>query len=160
VLCRGTKRTRSSRASRSASARQRSARSCCLASRKSGSGLGVRVYSFVSLSRESGKSTLLKQFQLLHSTGDVFDSERASWRLIIFHNLVRSVLDVLNEINQPITSNKEHPDNDEFYRTHSTTFKTMQVWLSPLSQYVCSLSLHPFKGTDLHSGSQILLPIN
>ncbi|KAG9126216.1 hypothetical protein FRC07_004411 [Ceratobasidium sp. 392] len=83
---------------------------------------------------ESGKSTLLKQFQLLHSTGGVFDTERASWRLIIFHNLVRSILDVLNEINQPISASKEYPDNEEFYRANSTTFKTMRVRLSPLSQ--------------------------
>ncbi|KAF8610262.1 G-alpha-domain-containing protein [Ceratobasidium sp. AG-I] len=81
---------------------------------------------------ESGKSTLLKNFIL--STGGGFDSERASWRLIIFHNLVRSILDVLEEINQPIHSNVEYPDNDEFYRAHSTTFKTMRVRLSPLSQ--------------------------
>ncbi|KAG9102026.1 hypothetical protein FS749_000060 [Ceratobasidium sp. UAMH 11750] len=84
---------------------------------------------------ESGKSTLLKQFQLLHSTtGDVFDSERASWRLIIFHNLVRSILDVLDEITQPLAPNKEYPDNAEFYNANSTTFKTMRVRLSPLSQ--------------------------
>ncbi|QRW00706.1 G-protein alpha subunit [Ceratobasidium sp. AG-Ba] len=83
---------------------------------------------------ESGKSTLLKQFQLLHSTGGVFDAERASWRLIIFHNLVRSILDVLDEISTAVTNTKEHPDNEEFYRTHSTTFKTMRVRLSPLSQ--------------------------
>ncbi|KAG8747643.1 hypothetical protein FRC10_000186 [Ceratobasidium sp. 414] len=83
---------------------------------------------------ESGKSTLLKQFQLLHSTGDVFDSERASWRLIIFHNLVRSIIGVLDEINLPLAPSTEYPDNDEFYRVNSTTFKTMRVRLSPLSQ--------------------------
>ncbi|KAF8598472.1 G-protein alpha subunit [Ceratobasidium sp. AG-I] len=81
---------------------------------------------------ESGKSTLLKNFIL--STGGGFDSERALWRLIIFHNLVRSILDLLEEINQPIHSNAEHPDNDKFHQTHSITFKTMRVRLSPLSQ--------------------------
>lgn len=93
--------------------------------------------------RESGKSTLLKNFVL--STGGGFDSERASWRLIIFHNLVRSILDVLEEINQPIHSNAEHPDNDEFYRAHATTFKTMRVRLSPLSQYVHIPSLNAIR---------------
>ncbi|KAB5595618.1 Guanine nucleotide-binding protein alpha-4 subunit [Ceratobasidium theobromae] len=83
---------------------------------------------------ESGKSTLLKQFQLLHSTPGVFDAERASWRLIIFHNLVRSILGVLDEIVEPVHSNSEYPDNDQFWQAHRTTFKTMRVRLSPLSQ--------------------------
>ncbi|CAE6504708.1 unnamed protein product [Rhizoctonia solani] len=83
---------------------------------------------------ESGKSTLLKQFQLLHSNGKVFDAERASWRLIIFHNLVRSILKLLDEITQPVSSNKDCPDNDAFWEANCTTFKTLRVRLSPLSQ--------------------------
>lgn len=87
--------------------------------------------------------------------------ERASWRLIIFHNLVRSILNVLAEINQPIASNKEHPDNDEFHRIHSTTFKTMRVRLSPLSQYVsCPRVFEPNSLSAHHTGSQTLLLIN
>ncbi|CAE6435387.1 unnamed protein product [Rhizoctonia solani] len=83
---------------------------------------------------ESGKSTLLKQFRLLHSDGKVFDAERASWRLIIFHNLVRSILGLLQEITQPVVSNKDYPDNDAFWEANVTTFKTLRVRLSPLSQ--------------------------
>ncbi|KAJ1309615.1 hypothetical protein OPQ81_006386 [Rhizoctonia solani] len=83
---------------------------------------------------ESGKSTLLKQFQLLHSNGKAFDAERASWRLIIFHNLVRSILGLLEEITQPIFSNKDYPDNNAFWEANATTFKTFRVRLSPLSQ--------------------------
>ncbi|KDN42101.1 hypothetical protein RSAG8_06959, partial [Rhizoctonia solani AG-8 WAC10335] len=83
---------------------------------------------------ESGKSTLLKQFRLLDSNGKVFDAERASWRLIIFHNLVRSILKLLEEITQPVFSNKDYTDNDAFWEANSTTFKTLRVRLSPLSQ--------------------------
>ncbi|KAF8215841.1 guanine nucleotide binding protein, alpha subunit [Mycena galopus ATCC 62051] len=39
---------------------------------------------------ESGKSTCLKQFQLLHNTA-AFHAERIAWRAVIYLNLVRSV---------------------------------------------------------------------
>ncbi|KAJ8495139.1 hypothetical protein ONZ45_g12975 [Pleurotus djamor] len=39
---------------------------------------------------ESGKSTTLKQFQLLHSP-DSFHAERLAWRAVIYLNLVKSV---------------------------------------------------------------------
>ncbi|CUA68166.1 Guanine nucleotide-binding protein alpha-3 subunit [Rhizoctonia solani] len=83
---------------------------------------------------ESGKSTLLKQFRLLHSNGKAFDAERASWRLIIFHNLVRSILNVLEEISRPAASNNNGSDSNAFWEENSTTFKTFRVRLSPLSQ--------------------------
>jgi hypothetical protein len=39
---------------------------------------------------ESGKSTTLKQFQLLH-TPAAFQAERMAWRFVIYLNLIRSV---------------------------------------------------------------------
>ncbi|EKM48106.1 uncharacterized protein PHACADRAFT_214957 [Phanerochaete carnosa HHB-10118-sp] len=39
---------------------------------------------------ESGKSAIMKQFQLLHHP-QTFDAERISWRFVIYLNLLRSV---------------------------------------------------------------------
>ncbi|KAI0275481.1 G-alpha-domain-containing protein [Gloeopeniophorella convolvens] len=46
---------------------------------------------------ESGKSTTLKQFQLLH-TPAAFQAERVAWRTVIYLNLVRSVRRILDTI--------------------------------------------------------------
>ncbi|OBZ74764.1 hypothetical protein A0H81_05695 [Grifola frondosa] len=46
---------------------------------------------------ESGKSTALKQFQLLHSPATI-DAERASWRTVIHLNLVSSIRRILEAI--------------------------------------------------------------
>ncbi|KAH9973363.1 guanine nucleotide binding protein, alpha subunit [Lactifluus volemus] len=46
---------------------------------------------------ESGKSTTLKQFQLLH-TPAAFQAERTAWRIVIYLNLVRSVRRILDTI--------------------------------------------------------------
>lgn len=46
---------------------------------------------------ESGKSTLLKQFQILHSP-DAFEQERSAWKTVIHLNLVKSVGRILEAI--------------------------------------------------------------
>ncbi|KAL1950908.1 hypothetical protein VTO73DRAFT_57 [Trametes versicolor] len=46
---------------------------------------------------ESGKSTTLKQFQLLHTPAE-FRQERLAWRFVIYLNLVRSVRRILEAI--------------------------------------------------------------
>ncbi|KAI0043782.1 G-alpha-domain-containing protein [Auriscalpium vulgare] len=46
---------------------------------------------------ESGKSTTLKQFQLMH-TPAAFNSERLAWRSVIYLNLVRSIRRILDAI--------------------------------------------------------------
>lgn len=46
---------------------------------------------------ESGKSTTLKQFQLLHSPA-AFNAERLAWRFVIYLNLLRSVRRILDAI--------------------------------------------------------------
>ncbi|KAJ8084983.1 hypothetical protein PM082_003760 [Marasmius tenuissimus] len=52
---------------------------------------------------ESGKSTTLKQFQLLHAPS-TFHAERIAWRAVIYLNLVKSVTRILNALS---------PDGDE-----------------------------------------------
>ncbi|KAJ7897211.1 guanine nucleotide binding protein, alpha subunit [Mycena olivaceomarginata] len=59
---------------------------------------------------ESGKSTCLKQFQLLHNTA-AFHAERIAWRAVIYLNLVRSVRRILDAL-QPEPEVEEHEDTD------------------------------------------------
>ncbi|KAI0045870.1 G-alpha-domain-containing protein [Auriscalpium vulgare] len=44
---------------------------------------------------ESGKSTLQKQFQLMYNP-DSLDNERASWRMVVYFNMARSVKRILD----------------------------------------------------------------
>ncbi|KZT43701.1 guanine nucleotide binding protein, alpha subunit [Sistotremastrum suecicum HHB10207 ss-3] len=46
---------------------------------------------------ESGKSTTLKQFQIIHAHSQ-FQAERSAWRAVIYLNLVRSVRRILDAI--------------------------------------------------------------
>ncbi|KAJ3722278.1 guanine nucleotide binding protein, alpha subunit [Lentinula raphanica] len=58
---------------------------------------------------ESGKSTTLKQFQLLH-TPSAFHAERIAWRAVIYLNLVRSVRRILDVLS-PEADIDEHEDD-------------------------------------------------
>ncbi|KAK7063939.1 guanine nucleotide binding protein, alpha subunit [Favolaschia claudopus] len=61
---------------------------------------------------ESGKSTCLKQFQLLHNTA-AFHAERIAWRAVIYLNLVRSVRRILDALqSEPEPEVEEHDDAD------------------------------------------------
>ncbi|KAK2464764.1 hypothetical protein APHAL10511_003182 [Amanita phalloides] len=53
------------------------------------------VYVLLLGQSESGKSTTLKQFQLLHSPA-TFHAERMAWRTVIYMNLVRSIRRILD----------------------------------------------------------------
>ncbi|KAJ6575452.1 guanine nucleotide binding protein, alpha subunit [Mycena capillaripes] len=66
---------------------------------------------------ESGKSTCLKQFQLLHNTA-AFHAERIAWRAVIYLNLVRSVRRILDAL-QPETENVEDHDDGDSLETAS-----------------------------------------
>ncbi|OAX38683.1 G-alpha-domain-containing protein [Rhizopogon vinicolor AM-OR11-026] len=46
---------------------------------------------------ESGKSTTLKQFQLVHATA-AFHADRIAWRAVIYLNLVRSIRRILDAV--------------------------------------------------------------
>ncbi|KAF8641106.1 hypothetical protein AX17_000749 [Amanita inopinata Kibby_2008] len=60
---------------------------------------------------ESGKSTTLKQFQLLHSPA-TFHAERMAWRAVIYLNLVRSVRRILDALSPESDSLDEADDLD------------------------------------------------
>ncbi|KIK71535.1 hypothetical protein GYMLUDRAFT_211852 [Collybiopsis luxurians FD-317 M1] len=60
---------------------------------------------------ESGKSTTLKQFQLLHSPSS-FHMERIAWRVVIYLNLVRSIQRILDALS-PEVAVEEHDDKND-----------------------------------------------
>ncbi|KAF8963893.1 guanine nucleotide binding protein, alpha subunit [Flammula alnicola] len=60
---------------------------------------------------ESGKSTTLKQFQLLHSPS-AFHAERIAWRAVIYLNLVRSVRRILDALAPESDALDDHDDSD------------------------------------------------
>ncbi|KAI5116845.1 hypothetical protein M0805_006077 [Coniferiporia weirii] len=102
---------------------------------------------------ESGKSTTLKQFQLLH-TPAAFHAERIAWRAVIYLNLIRSVRRILDALlpseSSPLsTTSSAHPvshdgdDIDSFLhvdgpppgghsRESSVRFRRYAQRLSPL----------------------------
>ncbi|KAF8807879.1 G-alpha-domain-containing protein [Phlegmacium glaucopus] len=60
---------------------------------------------------ESGKSTTLKQFQLMH-TPSAFQAERIAWRAVIYLNLVRSIRRILDALAPESDALDEHDDGD------------------------------------------------
>lgn len=63
---------------------------------------------------ESGKSTTLKQFQLMHATA-AFHADRIAWRAVIYLNLVRSVRRILDAV----SFESDQPDEAEDQETAS-----------------------------------------
>ncbi|KAF8079167.1 guanine nucleotide binding protein, alpha subunit [Lyophyllum atratum] len=61
---------------------------------------------------ESGKSTTLKQFQLVHSPAE-FKAERMAWRAVIYLNLVRSVTRILEALSPEVDYVEDHDDVEE-----------------------------------------------
>ncbi|KAF6754175.1 guanine nucleotide binding protein, alpha subunit [Ephemerocybe angulata] len=60
---------------------------------------------------ESGKSTTLKQFQLLH-TPAAFHAERIAWRAVIYLNLVKSVIRILDALAPEQEAVEDHEEAD------------------------------------------------
>ncbi|KAG1848508.1 guanine nucleotide binding protein, alpha subunit [Suillus subalutaceus] len=63
---------------------------------------------------ESGKSTTLKQFQLMHAKA-AFHADRIAWRAVIYLNLVRSVRRILDAV----SPESDQPDEAEDQETAS-----------------------------------------
>ncbi|KAG6857303.1 hypothetical protein H0H87_006496 [Tephrocybe sp. NHM501043] len=59
---------------------------------------------------ESGKSTTLKQFQLLHAPA-VFRAERMAWRTVIYLNLVKSITRILDALSPEADNIDDHDDD-------------------------------------------------
>ncbi|CAE7205396.1 unnamed protein product, partial [Rhizoctonia solani] len=90
---------------------------------------------------ESGKSTTLKQFQLMYSP-NAFHAERASWRAVIYLNLARSIrriLDALDPVSfledmEPPTPDPERPGSALSIRTEEKLahISELRLRLQPL----------------------------
>ncbi|KAI0081525.1 G-alpha-domain-containing protein [Panus rudis PR-1116 ss-1] len=68
---------------------------------------------------ESGKSTTLKQFQLLHSPA-VFNAERIAWRFVIYLNLLQSIRRILDAISPEADALANSIDELDEYDTGET----------------------------------------
>ncbi|KAJ7647554.1 guanine nucleotide binding protein, alpha subunit [Roridomyces roridus] len=85
---------------------------------------------------ESGKSTTLKNFQLINSP-KAFRSERSSWRAVVHLNVVRSVRLILHALGEAEASSASSvpPGPDEpVYPEISSELRTLKMRLSPLQQ--------------------------
>ncbi|KAJ1309618.1 hypothetical protein OPQ81_006388 [Rhizoctonia solani] len=80
---------------------------------------------------ESGKSTLVKQFRLMQSS-EAFATERESWRSIIYLNVVRSVLKVIDTVAPNF--NLSSPTDDA-----SQAFARLRLRLMPLRSVEASI---------------------
>ncbi|KAL0573251.1 hypothetical protein V5O48_008698 [Marasmius crinis-equi] len=93
---------------------------------------------------ESGKSTTLKQFQLLHSPS-TFHAERIAWRAVIYLNLVKSVTRILNALS-PDGDAEEQDDvasishSTEANHTTVTNYESYRQRLQPLFNLEARLS--------------------
>ncbi|TFK23704.1 guanine nucleotide-binding protein alpha-4 subunit [Coprinopsis marcescibilis] len=93
---------------------------------------------------ESGKSTTLKNFQLMNSP-KAFRNERASWRAVVQLNVVRSIrliLNLMSEVNgratpTPAMAHSSRPETPDFYGDHSVLgpeLLKLKMRLAPLQQ--------------------------
>ncbi|CAE6516815.1 unnamed protein product [Rhizoctonia solani] len=80
---------------------------------------------------ESGKSTLVKQFRLMQSP-QAFAIERESWKSIIYLNVVRSILRVVDTVAPNFNLNNPTDDN-------SQTFARLRLRLMPLRSVEASI---------------------
>ncbi|CAE6421156.1 unnamed protein product [Rhizoctonia solani] len=74
---------------------------------------------------ESGKSTLVKQFRLMQSP-EAFAIERESWKSIIYLNIVRSILKLIDAVAPNFNLNPNPSDHD------SQSFARLRLRLTPL----------------------------
>ncbi|CAE7209482.1 unnamed protein product [Rhizoctonia solani] len=80
---------------------------------------------------ESGKSTLIKQFRLMQSS-EAFAIERGSWKSIIYLNIVRSILKVIDIVAPNF--NLRNPTDDD-----SQNFARLRLRLMPLRSIESSI---------------------
>ncbi|CUA68168.1 Guanine nucleotide-binding protein alpha-4 subunit [Ustilago maydis 521] [Rhizoctonia solani] len=80
---------------------------------------------------ESGKSTLVKQFRLMQSP-EAFAIERESWKSIIYLNIVRSILKIIDTV-APNFNLKNPTDNG------SQNFARLRLLLMPLRSVEASI---------------------
>lgn len=118
---------------------------------------------------ESGKSSTIKNFQL-HYARDQWMAERLSWRTVIYLNLVRNVVEVLDLLVQAMeanggrrsTSSADTPESDRERRSQSSTTKfpdkysLLKLRLAPLRSVLTDLERRVGPGSqEVYSSSSI-----
>ncbi|KAF8346272.1 guanine nucleotide-binding protein [Amanita rubescens] len=112
---------------------------------------------------ESGKSTLLKQFQLMYKPNSL-DQERISWKTVIYFNIVRSIKYILNTLEAWDDSADDEPNfpPDSYSRSNGRGFANQPspspVLVNPLtangppSSFSASSSTSHFAASPRDSG--------
>ncbi|TFK65805.1 G-alpha-domain-containing protein [Pluteus cervinus] len=80
---------------------------------------------------ESGKSTLQKQFQLYYASHSL-DSERPSWRPVVYFNIIKAIRMILDELDYQFNAASKPRDKDD--RRPSTTTSSGSLYRSPETQ--------------------------
>ncbi|KAJ7072562.1 guanine nucleotide-binding protein alpha-4 subunit, partial [Mycena amicta] len=89
---------------------------------------------------ESGKSTTLKNFQLINSP-KAFKAERASWRAVVHLNIVRSIRLILNALAEAeaYSASKSPAPDDPVYPVLTSELRALKMRLLPLQQVEAAL---------------------
>ncbi|KAF9069006.1 guanine nucleotide-binding protein [Rhodocollybia butyracea] len=104
---------------------------------------------------ESGKSTLQKQFQLMYKPSSL-DQERASWRTVIYFNVVRSIKHILNTLESWDDFIDDTADSPTSYIGGSSGTSSPVLMNSTLeANGADSRSASPFQGNAAASRSTI-----
>ncbi|CCM02500.1 uncharacterized protein FIBRA_04602 [Fibroporia radiculosa] len=107
---------------------------------------------------ESGKSTMLKNFQL-HFTPETFHAEVEAWRAVIHLNLIRSVNFILDLLPNSRANTAWTPDPGANYLARSSPldkgFQQLRMRLSPLRQVEQILVRRLSADESAHSVSEV-----
>ncbi|KAG6336303.1 hypothetical protein ID866_2779 [Astraeus odoratus] len=110
----------------------------------------------------TGKSATLKNFQLQHAR-EQWTEERLSWKAVIYLNLVRNVIDVLDVLAQAMAyaggdkrpgSSGDISDSDGEHRSRSTTYtftdhhRLLKLRLAPLRTVLADLQRRLGSGSE------------
>jgi len=105
------------------------------------------IYQYAIGQAESGKSTILKNFQLLFAPKS-FYAEVEAWKAVIHLNLVRSVnfiLDLLEDPRSPSTEHRRSPSATASRERSSNDLRFLKMRLAPLRQVEQMLSRRLFE---------------
>ncbi|KAF8884620.1 guanine nucleotide binding protein, alpha subunit [Infundibulicybe gibba] len=87
---------------------------------------------------ESGKSSVLKNFQLVFSPRN-FQNERAAWKTIIHLNLIASIKKILSVLEEEWAPSGEHSTKPQNLPPLARELKLIKLGLSPLLSFESSL---------------------
>jgi hypothetical protein len=100
---------------------------------------------------KSGKSTLQKQFQLYYSS-QTLESERPSWRPVVYFNVIKAVRTILDELDYYHDAATESPSSEEELSWDSSAY----VQISHLrSKLLPLIAIEQSLASELNGGVSI-----